>query len=271
LLCVKRGRLRLFDLAMIAVLGCVSIAYCTLLYAVHPNLLAVTRGTFVPTIPDRGAVLVIVAIIGATVMPHNLFLHSALVKKRLESVPKHTWPRTGRFFARETWVALNIAAFINGAILIVGASLHGGPTTITAAFAELRPLGNLDSSAIFGAALLLSGIAASTTATLTGDVIFGAFASIRVPLVLRRAITVLPAAALLLGGADGTSLLLWSQTALCLVLPFALVPLLALLYATERDAHGHLNRGFFAVCVAACAVCAALDVTLLWQSLTPSS
>jgi manganese transport protein len=270
LLCAGRGKLRLFDVAMIGVLGLVAIAYVALLHAVNPDLAAVGRGALVPAIPDRGAVLVIVAIIGATVMPHNLFLHSALVRGRLDATPPHERPGIGRFFSRETWVALNIAALINGAILIVGASVHGSDATIAGAFAHLQPLGGLDTSAIFGAALLLSGIAASTTATLTGDVIFGTFAPVRVPLAVRRAVTVLPAAGLLLVGTDGTAMLLWSQMALCLVLPVALAPLLVLLRESERDAGGRRRHGFFALCTATCAVCGVLDIALLWQSLSPS-
>jgi manganese transport protein len=266
LLCVGRGKLRLLDIAMIAVLAVVAIAYVALLHAVNPDLAAVGRGALVPSIPDRGAVLVIVAIIGATVMPHNLFLHSALVKSRLDASPRHEHPRIGRFFARETWVALNLAALINGAILIVGASVHGGDATIQGAFAQLRPLRGLDASAVFGAALLLSGIAASTTATLTGDVIFGAFAPVRIPLAARRAMTALPAAALLVAGANGTAMLLWSQMALCLVLPVALTPLLFLLRDAERNRAGR-RSGFFALCAASCGVCGVLDVALLWQSL----
>jgi manganese transport protein len=266
LLCVGRGKLRLFDFAMIGVLTFVALAFCALVSIVHPDVMAVTRGTLVPTIPDRGAILVIVAIIGATVMPHNLFLHSALVKNRMDASPDAKRTVLSRFFATETIVALTIATFVNGAILIVGASLHNTPTSIEQAFAQLRPLGNIDSSAIFGAALLLSGIAASSTATLTGDVIFGAFAPIRIPLAVRRAVTALPAAALLLAGADGTSMLLWSQTALCLVLPVALVPLLVLLHRTERAKERRGRGGFFVMCAAACAVCVVLDVALLWQS-----
>ena len=268
LLCFGQKRLRLFDVAMIGVLGFVAVAFCSLIQVTHPDAVAVTHGALIPVIPNREALLVIVAIIGATVMPHNLFLHSSLIKGRIDQTPLRERGGIGRFYVCETMVALTVAAFVNGAILVVGASMHRAPAGIAEAFAQLSSIGGIDSSAIFGAALLLSGIAASTTATLTGDVIFGAFAPARIPFAARRIVTVLPAAALLLFGVDGASLLIWSQTALCFVLPVALVPLLALLHRVERPTIGGGGfPSFFAASACAGALCAVLDVALLWQTL----
>jgi manganese transport protein len=265
LLAATGRRLRLFEIAMLASVATIALAYLNLIGVLRPDPRAVVQGTLTPTIPDPAALLIVVAIIGATVMPHNLFLHSWLVKRRCEGLGDRR--ACERFFTRETVIALNLAALINGAILIVGASLHGRTGTIDAAFAALAPLGGVNLSQLFGAALLLSGIAASATATISGDSIVAAFSPVRLPAALRRAVAVFPAAGLLLVRVDPTQLLLWSQTALCLILPIALVPLLAILYRTEVSARRNRARRFFALCAAATALCVALDLTLLYQSI----
>jgi manganese transport protein len=265
LLAVTGRRLRLFETAMLAAIGGIAAVFVWLIGVLRPDPGAVAQGAVVPVIPDAAALLIVVAIIGATVMPHNLFLHSWLVRRRVAAFSDRR--ACERFFTRETIVALNLAALINGAILIVGASLHGVTGSIGSAFAALAPHGGMQLSQLFGAALLVSGVAASATATLSGDSIVTALSPVRFPAAARRAIAVFPAAALLLAKVDATLLLLWSQTALCLLLPIALVPLLAILYRTEV-VRGRVNsRHFFALCSAATAVCVVLDAVLLVQSL----
>lgn len=162
-------------------------------------------------------------------------------------------------------MALNIAAVINGAILVVGACLkNGDAASIQTTFGGLAQLTGSSGSAVFGIALLISGMAASLGATLSGDYIFKAFSPVRVAPGIRRAVTVLPAAALLLNHFDPTSLLLWSQVALCLVLPAALLPLLGLVRTGEA---ARRPGGFFALCALATALCVVLDTALLVQTL----
>lgn len=267
LLLVTSRRLRLFEAAMLAAIGAIAVVFLDLIGIVRPDAAAVAQGALLPSIPDAGAILIIVAIIGATVMPHNLFLHSWLVKQRCESLGEGDRRARERFFTRETIVALNIAALLNAAILIVGASLHGHPTSIGDAFAALAPLGGINVPQLFGAALLISGIAASATATLSGDSIVAAFSPVRIPAPVRRAVAVFPAAGLLLWHVDPTMLLIWSQTGLCLILPIALIPLLAILHKTEAASPRSDRRRFFTMCAVATALCVALDVTLLAQTL----
>ena len=113
----------------------------------------------------------------------------------------------------------------------------------------------------------MSGIAASATATMSGDSIVGAFSSIPIPAAARRALAVFPAAGLLIAQIDPTQLLLWSQMGLCLILPVALVPLLAILYRTEVTGGRATHRRFFAACAIATGLCLVLDLTMLVQSL----
>jgi manganese transport protein len=266
LLLTAGRRMRLFDVAMLLAIAAISFVYVDLLAAVHPDAGAVLRGAVIPQIKDAGALVIVVAIIGATVMPHNLFLHSWLVKKRCEGTAPAQRRGYERFYLKETLVALNIAALLNGAILIVGASLHGHPASIQDAFAALGTSGAVSLSQLFGAALLVSGIAASTTATLSGDSIVAAFSPVRISPTLRRSVAVIPAAALLLLHVDATALLLWSQTALCLILPIALVPLAALLFRVEIEKRARPARSLFSMMVVATTLCIAVDAVLLYQT-----
>jgi manganese transport protein len=244
--------------AMIAVVAALAIVFAGLIGSLHPDWAAAVRGSFVPALPNGGALLIVVAIFGATVMPHNLFLHSSLVHERCKNLAEGERGPAAGFFTSETVGALGIATLVNVAIVIVGASLAHGGGSIEGTFAALGPAAGAIPALLFGAALIASSIAATTTATLSGDYIFAAFSPVRFSPALRRTATVLPAAALLVAHVDVTGLLLWSQTALCVLLPFAVIPLLVL-------AHRHLSRRAHAACVGAGAICIVLDVALLVQ------
>lgn len=254
---------RMLDVVTIGSMAALGWVFAYLAFSLHPDTGEMLRGTM-PTLPDSRALLVVVAIIGATVMPHNLFLHSALVKKRCDECPDRERAAAARFFTRETLVALNIAAAINVAILVVGACLPGHNDSLQAAFGALTPATSNAGAALFGVALLVSGIAASVTATMSGDYIFAAFSPVRMPRSVRRGITIVPTALALACGFDATALLLWSQVALCFALPVALMPLVAMIHGTHRAPRG---RRFFALCATATAICVALDVALLVQTI----
>jgi manganese transport protein len=227
----------------------------------------VLHGAFVPSIPAPAAVLVIVAIVGATVMPHNLFLHSSLLAKRIANDPAPVRRSLRTVCASETFVALNIAALVNVAIVVVGASLHGRGGTIASAFGAMHVGTAFDPALLFGLGLLVSGIAATLTSTLAGDYICRSFGGVGIPTFVRRAATILPAAFVLARGIDATLLLLWSQVCLCLILPAALVPILFLLRSAS-GAHVRGERRFLRLTVAAVAVCIAVDLIFLVTSVT---
>ena len=245
--------------AMIAIVTGITLVFAGLVGTLRPDWVAALHGAAVPALPNGGALLIVVAIFGATVMPHNLFLHSSLVHQRCKLLGTGERARAMRFFGGETIGALGVATLVNAAIVIVGASLGHNDGSIEATFAALGPAAGAVPAVLFGAALIASSIAATTTATLSGDYIFAAFSPVRFPAVARRTLTVLPAAALLVAHADVTALLLWSQTALCVLLPVAIVPLLVL-------ARRPLSARAHAVCVVAGGICIALDASLLAQS-----
>jgi manganese transport protein len=245
------------EYALIAALGIVSLGCLYEIPIMHPAWDAVLHGATVPRIPDAGALVILVGIIGATVMPHNLFLHSSLVLKNCAGVDDDERKSRRRFFTRETLVALNVAAVINAAILIVGAALHGAGGSFQGAFAKLVPIG-AGAAVVFSGALLVSGIAASTTATVSGDYIFAAFSSLRISPTVRRAITIVPAAFVIATGVSIPSLLIWSQVALALVLPAALIPLVVIM-------RGRCGRKLTVSTSVMAAVCVLFDAIMLAQ------
>ena len=252
------------EYALIGAIALISIGCMYQLPILHPSWSAILSGALTPQIPDTGAIVLIVGIIGATVMPHNLFLHSSLVRKNCTGCTDEERRRRGTFFARETLIALNVAAFVNAAILIVGAALHGADGSFEKAFASLVPVA-AGSAVVFGAALLLSGVAASMTATVSGDYIFAAFSPVRISPLVRRAVTLVPAALVIAAGASITNLLIWSQVALALVLPVVLVPLILIML--ERRAGGRLcGVRLIAPTIAMSLICIAFDAVMLLQT-----
>jgi manganese transport protein len=254
-------RTKVFEYAMIVALGAICIACIYQIPFVHPAWHAVVFGALIPHLPNTQALVMAVGIIGATVMPHNLFLHSALVRRSMGSggPPTTANPSHRRFFRSETLVALNVAAVVNAAILIVGAAVNSGGS-FHHAFAVLQPLGGILGTA-FGGALLLSGIAASLTATVSGDYIFRSLAPLRVTPVVRRAVTILPAAAVIAAGVSIPGILVWSQVVLALILPLALVPLVVLLREHRRGA---------LLTALASLLCVTFDVVMIVQLLHSS-
>jgi manganese transport protein len=247
------------EYALLGAVGIVSIGCLYELPIMHPAWGAVLQGATVPRVPDAAALVIAVGIIGATVMPHNLFLHSSLILKNCTGCTSDERKSRGRFFTRETLVALNVAAVINAAILIVGAALRGAHGSFESAFAELVPAG-AGAAVVFSGALLISGIAASTTATVSGDYIFAAFSPLRISPVVRRAITIIPAALVIATGVSIPSLLIWSQVALALVLPIVLVPLVIIMSPL-------CGRKLVASTAGMAALCIAFDAVMLAQTI----
>jgi manganese transport protein len=266
LLFVGQRGLRTIEVTLMSAVAIIALGYVYELHMLGLHVPAVLRGALVPTIPAPGAVAILVGIVGATVMPHNLFLHSAFIVERLER-PAWKTPAVGaRLFVRETVVALALALLVNAAILIVGAAL-GGSQSIEQAYRTIAPLAGTAAAFVFGGTLLCSGLAASTTATIAGDVVARDLAPIAIPRWLRRLGTLAPAVVLMVAGADATTLLIWSQVALALVLPAVLVPTIAVCLRRRLTAALPLPRWLIGTAIATAALCVAFDAALLAQPL----
>jgi len=261
----NRG-LRRIEIALMSFVGIIALAYVYEVHIVGVHLPSLFRGALLPIIPAPGAFALVVGIIGATVMPHNLFLHSAFIVERMDR-PLWNDKRTGAtWFTRETVVALLLAMLINAAILIVGAVI-GGSGSIEQAYRTIAPLAGGAAALVFGVTLICAGLAASTTATIAGDVITRDLAPWNIRRWTRRIVTLAPAVALIVAGVDATSLLIWSQVALALALPLILVPLIVL--SSRRDVVGALPlpRTLRGVAIVTALLCVAFDVALLVQAL----
>ncbi len=254
-----------------AIAGC----YAIEIFMVHADWRGVARGVLVPTI-DSSSIYIAVGMLGATVMPHVVYLHSALVQHRVKEdsfhCPTNQWLRTLRHLHYElvdVLAAMNGAWLINSAMIVMAAAAFykGGFAvgTIEQAHLTLRPLlGGLSATA-FALALLFSGLSSSTVGTMAGQVIIEGFLDIKFNVFLRRLITIIPALVVIGLNLDTLKILILSQVVLSFALPFALIPLILL---TRRESvMGDLvnNRRTNALAYVVAAIIIALNALLLVQ------
>jgi manganese transport protein len=253
---------RVLERGIMFFVAIIGIAYAFEVFLVHPDWRLATLATILPTL-DRGSpqlfhdsIYAAVAMLGATVMPHVVYLHSALVQPRLKELTGSSLPATqtlanvaarnrrtalprriilSRFLRYElidVFVAMNGAWLINSAMVLMAAVAFAGSAnlqpTIQEAFHTLGPLFGKAAAIVFAVALLCSGLSSSTVGVMAGQVIIEGFLDIRFPIFLRRLITVIPAIAVIATGLDPLRILVLSQVVLSFALPFALVPLLIL-------------------------------------------
>ncbi len=244
LLLLKRG-MRLLEAAVMALIGVISVSLLAEIALAHPALAPIAAGLLphAELITNPGMLYVGVGIIGATVMPHNLYLHSALVQSRNIGESAKDKKAAILWALLDSCVALVFAFFVNAAILVMAASVfhahgHADVQDLGSAFSLLAPiLGNHYAPAVFGAALLASALNATVTGTLAGQVVMEGLLCLNFSAafqrLLTRGIAVLPVLAVIaLAGRHGIGqLLVLSQVTLSLQLPFAMLPLI---YFTSR-------------------------------------
>jgi manganese transport protein len=200
-------------------------------------------GGLLPRLDDEASLLLAVGILGATVMPHAIYLHSALVAETTRAQTPAQKSRALRRQRIDVTAAMGLAGLVNVAMLLVAAALFAGTSlgdnTLEGAFEGFGAAST--AGILFALALLASGLASSSVGTYAGQVVMDGFLQRRIPLFLRRAITMFPALAILALGVDPTWALVVSQVVLSFGIPFALVPLLLL--TRRRDIMGDLvNR-----------------------------
>lgn len=236
LLSLTRFGIRKLEAVVLTLVATIGLAFVLEMVLAKPALSPFLHG-FIPGLPDYGALYIAIGIIGATVMPHNLYLHSALVQTRSFAPPDAT--RRAIFWNNlDSTVALNIAFFVNMAILVMGAAVfhqagHRDVAEIQDAYHLLEPLlGAAVAPVAFAVGLLAAGQSSTITGTLAGQIVMEGYLDIRVRPWLRRVMTrllaVLPAAATIIffGERETGRLLVLSQVVLSLQLPFAMIPLI---------------------------------------------
>ncbi len=267
-------QLEIVIMAFVAVIGG---CYAAEMLFIRPRWGEIAYHVAVPLL-DRSSIYLAVAMLGATVMPHVVYLHSGLVQPRvqreLERNPELNFPGRLHMLRMELFdivLAMNGAWLVNSAMIVVAASAFAGRgktgMSIEEAHATLGPLLGRASATLFAVALLCSGLSSSTVGTMAGQMILEGFLQVRFSIFLRRLLTLLPALIVIAIGLDPLRILLLSQAALSFTLPFALIPLLLL---TRRKtvmgafANARLTQGLGWL---SSLVILSLNGVLLWQML----
>ncbi len=226
---------------------------------------------FIPGFAGTDSVLLAVGILGATVMPHVIYLHSALTQNRIPATTDGDRKRLLGYQRLDVTIAMSIAGIVNMSMLVVAASLFfesglENVDSLEGAHAGFAQLAGAGAALAFALALLASGFASSSVGTLAGQVVMQGFINRVIPLVVRRLVTMLPALVVILLEFDPTTALVYSQVVLSFGIPFALVPLIML--TRRRDIMGALVNRQITTVVASmvAAVIIALNGFLLFQT-----
>jgi manganese transport protein len=248
--------------------------YVVELFKARPDLAEVGKHAVIPGFQGSGSILLAVGILGATVMPHVIWLHSALTQDRIRPQDDEQARRLMRLTKIDVGIAMAIAGLINVAMLVMAAStffesgLHH-VESLEGAHRTLVPLLGSASSQLFAVALLFSGLSSSAIGTLAGQVVMQGFIRRRIPIVVRRLVTMAPAFVVIGLGADPSRTLVISQVVLSFGIPFALVPLV--LFTSKRELMGTLVNARATTAIAALVAGAiiALNAFLLVQTFRP--
>ena len=265
---VERLGFRRLEYLIIAFVGVISVAYVIELVLAKPPITPIIRHMLLPTIESK-SIYVAVGMLGATVMPHVVYLHSALVLPRRAELGNVDHHRHFRFERLEVLLAMNAAWVINSAMVIMSAAVfyaHGVPVdSIEQAHSTLRPLLGELSSGVFAIALLASGLSSSAVGTLAGQVILEGFLDIKMSIFARRLITMIPALVVIGIGLNPLKILVLSQVCLSFTLPFAIGPLVWLT-ASHKIMGDHVNRHATTVLATlVTAIIIGLNMLLLYQ------
>lgn len=233
---------RIIEGTIAAFVAIIFIAYTIELFLAKPDWTAAGLHALIPSLPNGEAVLIAVGMLGATVMPHVIYLHSQLVQARnhnLNDEQKHKHLRLERI---DITIAMNIAFVVNAAMVIVSAAVFYrnsmAVNSIEQAHRSLEPLLGGLSAGAFGIALLASGLSSSAVGTLAGQTIMKGFIGLNIPLNIRRLITMAPALIIIALGINPMGALVLSQVALSFALPFAIIPMLII--TGRKDLMGSL-------------------------------
>jgi len=278
LLLQHRG-FRYVEALVVGLILAVAGSFAVELWLARPDAAAIAAG-FIPTagiVRNRDMLYIAIGILGATVMPHNLYLHSSIVQTRKYTDAHDSRREAIRFATLDSTLALMFALFINAAILVMAAaSFHGtghqDVADIGDAYQLLSPLlGTTAASVLFAVALLCSGQNATLTGTLAGQIVMEGFINLRIRPWLRRLITrgiaIVPAIAVVaLYGERGTGpLLILSQVILSLQLPFAVFPLVRFVSSREKMGTFAIGTGTRVLAWSVAGIIAVLNGWLLWQ------
>jgi manganese transport protein len=269
---LQRYGFRPLEAVITALVGVIAVCYLIETVLDKPDWGAIGRAAVTPRFSGTESVLLATGILGATVMPHVIYLHSALTQSRIVTRDPVQLKRLFRFEVIDVILAMGLAGLVNAAMLIMAASTFYEEgmreiASIEAAHRTLEPLLGSAASTVFAISLLASGLSSSTVGTLAGQTIMQGFIRRSIPLWLRRGLTMLPALFVIAIGLDPTRTLVISQVVLSFGIPFALIPLVQ--FTRQERLMGVLTNHRITTVVAAivAALIVGLNIFLLYQTM----
>src|SRR5580765_400305 len=265
---LQRFGFRPLEAVITAFVVVIGVCYLGELWIAHPPLGTVAKHAVVPEFAGNESVLLAVGIIGATVMPHVIYLHSALTQQRIVPRNDEEAKTLFRYTRIDVLIAMVIAGLINISMLVVAATVFYGSgllnvDSLEGAHRTLEPILGGASSVLFALALTASGLSSATVGTLSGQVVMQGFIQRQIPLFVRRVVTMIPAFVVIALGLNPSRTLVLSQVVLSFGIPFALIPLV--IFTSRRDVMGVLvNRKMTIVAaIAVAALISGLNIFLL--------
>jgi manganese transport protein len=272
LLSVQSRGFRPLELIIAGFVGVISLAYVVELFIAPPDWRAAAYHTVVPMLEGTDSVMLAVGIVGATVMPHAIYLHSAIVTGRISARSDAERRRLVRYSNVEVIVALSLAGLVNMAMVAMAATMfhagHADVGEIETAYHTLLPLMGGVAAGSFMASLLASGLSSSVVGTMAGQTIMQDFVNVRIPLWVRRLVTMVPALVVVAMGVNATQALVYSQVMLSLLLPIPMVALLLLIRRVDVMGRFVVSGRVQAVAVGATVIVIVLNAILLLQTTT---
>ena len=264
----KKG-FRPLEIVIAALITVIGLSYLCELVIAPPDWHAAIFHTFVPHLHGNEALMLAVGIVGATIMPHTIYLHSGLTQNRAPARNDYQRRKLVRFSNREVVIALGFAGFVNLAMVTMSASVFSkkapGISDIAVAYHTLTPVLGTGAAALFLVSLLASGISSSVVGTMAGQNIMQGFVGFKTPVLLRRLITMVPAVIVCMT-CNPMNAMIDSQIVLSIILPVPLVALVVL--SSRRSVMGGFTAGrkLVGIAVVATGVILSLNVMLIWQS-----
>ncbi len=269
---LERYGFRPLEAVITAFVGIIAISYVVETIIVHPVWGQVIFHAVVPQFSGPESLVLATGILGATVMPHAIYLHSALTQSRVVTHDPAKLKRLFRFELVDVAIAMGIASLVNGAMLIMSASAFypalSNIGTLEEAHRTLTPLMGPAAGVVFALSLLASGLSSSSVGTMAGQVIMQGFLHLEIPVWIRRIVTMIPSLIVIFLGLDPTTTLVYSQVLLSFGLPFAIIPLV--LFTRDRKLMGVLvNRRITTIAASVVAgIIVILNIYLLVQTFT---
>lgn len=270
LLMVEKRGFRPVELMIGGLVAVIALCYLVEIFIAQVDWAAAGLGMVTPQLPDAQALTIAVGIIGATVMPHAIFLHSGLTQHRTHARNPGERRTLLRFSNIEVVIALTLAGLVNIAMVIMAASAfhagHSDVAEIETAYHTLTPLLGAGAAGFFLLSLIASGISSSVVGTMAGQMIMQGFVGFRIPVRLRRLVTMIPAFIVVAMGVNATDALVYSQVVLSLALPAPMIALV--IFTSRRDIMGEFvnSRLTVVASIIGTLVIVALNIILLLQT-----